>query len=163
MKTKTAAWRFFYYWLVSVTAGVILFGIGMVVMRGPTRHAFSLLAYATPSRIDGFGESAVAYAGLAHAVLGGVLIGWGVALLGILAGPFRRGSRDAWLTVAISIGAWFIPDTGYSLWSGFWRNAALNLALGALFAIPLAGTHSWFGKEQARPAKPGGNGASTPG
>lgn len=149
MKTKTGAWPFFYCWLVSVTVGLVLFGIGMVVTPGLTRRAFSLLAYRTATRIDSFGESAAAYAGLTHAVIGSVMFGWGIALLCNLAGPFRRGSRDAWLTVAISIGAWFVPDTAYSLWSGFWRNAVLNVALATLFAIPLAGTYSWFRKEHA--------------
>lgn len=151
MRTQTATWPFFYGWLLSVTAGVALCGIGMVAAPELTRHAFSLLAYSTPSRIDGFGDSAVAYAGLTHAVIGAVMFGWGVALLWTLAGPFRRGSRDAWLMIAISIAAWFIPDTCYSLWSGFSGNALLNVALGALFAIPLAGTYSAFGKKGARP------------
>jgi hypothetical protein len=33
--------------------------------------------------------------------------------------------------------AWFIPDTSYSLISGFWQNAVLNLAFAMLFALPL--------------------------
>ncbi len=68
------------------------------------------------------------------------MFGWGVALLCILLGPFRRGSREAWLTLVVSLAAWLIPDTTLSLWSGFWQNAVLNVVLAVLFAVPLAAT-----------------------
>jgi hypothetical protein len=30
-----------------------------------------------------------------------------------------------------------VPDTAFSLWSGYWQNAALNAAFVALFVPPL--------------------------
>jgi len=69
------------------------------------------------------------------------MFGWGVMLLLVLLGPFRRGSHEAWLTLSISLAAWFIPDTIFSLWSGYWQNAVFNTALVFLFAIPLAATY----------------------
>ncbi|MFM8411597.1 MAG: hypothetical protein ACKOCT_15140, partial [Alphaproteobacteria bacterium] len=49
-----------------------------------------------------------------------------------------RGSRFGWNVVAGSLAAWFVPDTLYSLWSGFWPNAVLNFSFATLFALPLA-------------------------
>lgn len=141
MAEGTVFWR---RWLVVVTVGVALFGISMVLAPGLIRDLFSLLMFSSPGHIDSFGAPAVAYISLAHGVMGAVMFGWAVALLFVLLGPFRRGARDAWRTLAVSLSAWFVPDTAYSLWLGFWQNAVLNLALFVLFAIPLAATYSAF-------------------
>lgn len=54
---------------------------------------------------------------------------------------FARGSWDAWRMLALSIAAWFAPDTTYSIWSGFWQNAAFNAGFIVLFAAPLTATY----------------------
>jgi hypothetical protein len=132
---------FWQHWLTAVTVGVMLFGLVMVLAPGLTRLGFSLLVYASPDRIAGFGDDAVAYIQLAHAVLGAVMFGWGTALLFIVLGPLRRAPREGWQMLAISVTAWFVPDTAFSLWSGFWQNAVLNLVFAILFAVPLAATY----------------------
>jgi len=134
-------------WLVAVTLGVMLFGISMVVAPGFIREFFSLLFYASSQHIDTFGEPAVAYITFAHGVLGAVMFGWGAALLCVLFGSFRRGHASGWRTLAISLTAWFVPDTVFSVWSGFWQNAILNVVLAVLFAIPLARTYKPFFNE----------------
>lgn len=139
-KTDTIWWR----WLVVVVIGVMLFGIGMVLAPGLIRQFFSVLLYASPSHTASFGADAVAYVSLVHAVLGAVMFGWGVALLLALLGPFRQGMRVGWQIVAVSVAAWFVPDSLYSLWSGFWQNALMNLGFLILFAIPLAATYRSF-------------------
>ena len=131
-------------WLVAVTIGVMFFGISMVLAPNLILQIFSLLFYDSPDQIKSFGIGAVAYISFAHAILGAVMFGWGAALLFTVLGAFRRGSREAWQTLAISICAWFIPDTSFSLWSGFWQNAILNLVFAVLFAIPLAATYRSF-------------------
>lgn len=45
-----------------------------------------------------------------------------------------------WNLIALSVAAWFVPDTSYSLLSGFWQNAVLNTVFAGLFAIPLWAT-----------------------
>ena len=50
--------------------------------------------------------------------------------------------------MAVSLVAWFVPDTTFSLWSGFWQNAVLNLVLGVIFVIPLATTYRVFQTER---------------
>lgn len=61
-----------------------------------------------------------------------------MALAAISKRLVSRGSRFGWNVVAGSLLAWFVPDTIFSLWSGFWQNAILNLAFATLFAVPLA-------------------------
>ena len=53
-------------------------------------------------------------------------------------------SREGWFTITVSVLAWFIPDTAFSLWSGFWQNAVFNTVFVVLFAIPLAATYRAF-------------------
>ena len=132
---------FWWRWLIVVTFGVLLFGIGMVVAPAFTRHLFGLLLFSSSESLSTFGAPAVAYITLIHGVLGAVMFGWGVALLFVLLGPFRRGSRESWLTLTVSLLAWFVPDTMFSLWSGFWQNAALNAIFAVLFAVPLGATY----------------------
>ena len=131
---------FWWLWLVVVSGGIVAAGLAMLLFPGLTRRLFSLLLFASSETIDGFGALPARYIGLAHGVLGAVMVGWGAALLLLLFGPFRRGSREAWLTVAVSLAAWFVTDTGVSLATGFWQNAVLNVVVAVLFAVPLAGT-----------------------
>jgi len=128
-------------WLNVISAGVSLFGLALVVAPEIARQGFSLLVYADTQRIASFGSEATRYIGLAHAVLGGIMFGWGIALILVVRGLFARGSRLGWNIIAASVVAWFVPDTAFSLWSGFWQNAALNLVFLVLFLVPLVATH----------------------
>ncbi len=124
-----------------ISVGVVLAGHVFVLAPGLTRRLFSLLAFGTPEAIDSLGDPAVPYVSLVHAVLGAVMVGWGVALLLIVWGPLRRRSHEAWWTVSLSLAAWLIPDTAFSLWFGFWQNAVLNAVVAVLFGVPLAATY----------------------
>jgi hypothetical protein len=138
MQINFVFWR---YWLIAVTIGVMLFGATMVVAPNLTRQLFGVLFFSSPEAINGFDNQAVAYISLIHAVLGAVMFGWGTAILFIVLGPFSRISSEAWLTLVVSLAAWFIPDTLFSFWSGFWQNAVLNIVFIVLFAIPLVATY----------------------
>jgi len=140
---------FWVRWLLAVTLGVMAFGLFLVLAPSLTRQGFSLLVYADTARIATFGADAVAYIALVHAVLGGVMFGWGVALLLVVRGLFARGALEGWQIVAVSVAAWFVPDTAFSLWSGFWQNALLNVAFIIVFAVPLAATHRVFHERRA--------------
>ena len=135
---------FWQRWLVVVTIGVALFGLTLVLAPSVARQLFGLLIYASPSGVDALGASAAPYITLVHGVLGAVMFGWAVALFLVVIGPFRRGSWEGWLTLTVSLTAWFVPDTAFSLWTGFWPNAVLNLAFAVLFAIPLVATYRVF-------------------
>lgn len=135
--------RFWINWLVAVAAGVMLFGLFLVVAPAPTRQGFSLLVYSSADRIDAFGPEAARYISLAHAVIGGVMVGWGAALVYVTRTLLSKGMRIGWNLVALSVAAWFVPDTIYSVWSGFWQNAVLNAAFLALFVLPLWATRAY--------------------
>jgi hypothetical protein len=137
MQTHFTAWQ---RWLVMVTLVWMAFSIMMVITPIATRQFFSVLFYYTPERIDSFPSPVVEYISLLHAVLGAVMMGWGVTILFTLLGPFGRCSSESWNTLSISLLAWFIPDTFFSLCSGFWQNAVFNAVFVVLFAIPLAAT-----------------------
>ena len=127
-------------WLTLVAAGVVVFGLVLVLAPVITRQGFSLLIYSSSEHIDTFGPEQVRYISLVHAVIGGVMVGWGVALLYIVRKLLASGIRQGWNFIALSLVAWFVPDTGYSRASGFWQNAVLNCTFLLLFAIPLWAT-----------------------
>ena len=138
----TQHFEFWRRWLILVILGWLAFSISLVLLPELTRQSFGLMIYQSPAAIDAFGPAAVAYISLLHAVLGAVMCGWGIALLAIVISPFKRRSYQAWLTLAGSLIAWFVPDTLYSLHSGFWQNASFNGVFAVLFAIPLMACYS---------------------
>lgn len=138
---------FWWRWLVVVTLGVLLFGLSLVLLPRPTQQLFNWLFFSSPQGNPAFSEAAVAYITFVCAVLGAVMFGWAVALLYALFGPFRCELREGWNMVTVSLTAWFVPDTAFSLWSGFWQNAVLNIGFAILFAIPLAATYQGFHAE----------------
>lgn len=137
MKESFAKIEFWWRWLVLVSLGVSMFGLTLVIFPILTLEGFSLMIYSSASRIGEFGEPAVSYIRLVHAVLGAIMLAWGSALLFVLFGTFQENLSIGWKTVIGSVVAWFIPDTTFSLWSGFWQNAILNMFFMILFAIPL--------------------------
>lgn len=138
------SFSFWMYWLVSASAIVMLFGLGMVLLPGFIQQFFSLALYGTPLKIASFDGPAIAYITVLHGVLGATMFGWGVSLMVILFTLFRQGKLAGWWGLVLSIMAWFIPDTLFSLWTGFWQNAILNLGFVVLFALPLAATYRAF-------------------
>ena len=136
--------RFWWRWLVITTLGVLVFGLSMVILPGPTQTLFNYIYLSSPPGKPIFAENAAAYITFISAVLGAVMFAWSITFLYVLYGPFLRGEKEGWRILAVSLVAWFIPDTTFSLWSGFRQNAILNILLLTLFAIPLAATYSMF-------------------
>jgi hypothetical protein len=133
------AFLFWWRWLVVATLGVVGAGAFFVVAPGVTREVFGLLFYGSSEALDDLPARAVAYIAFAHGVLGAAMIGWGVALAAIVLGPLRQAGVQAWRTFAGSLSIWFVVDSGFSLWSGFWQNAILNAVVFALFVPALVG------------------------
>lgn len=119
------------------------FGLVLVLAPGFTRQGFSLLVWSSPGHIDAFGPEPARYVSLVHAVIGGVMVGWGALMFVVTHRLISKGSRLGWNLIALSVVAWFVPDTTYSLWSGFWQNAILNIVFLCLFALPLWGTRKF--------------------
>ncbi|MDO8578124.1 MAG: hypothetical protein Q7R50_02970 [Dehalococcoidales bacterium] len=135
---------FWWRWLVVAAIAELLFGLSLVTLPHSTQQFFNFLFFSSDQGAPIFEVAAVNYITFVCAVLGAVMCGWAVLLLYVLIGPFRRGLSEGWNMIAVSLGAWFVPDTVISLWSGFWQNAVLNLVFGILFAIPLVATYRAF-------------------
>lgn len=137
--------KIWYRWLHVALIAVMLFGISTVLFPGLIKQLFSALIYSDAGAIGtSFSESANRYIVLVHAVLGSVMFGWGAAMLLALRGPFSRGEKEGWLLITVSLAAWYIPDTVFSLYTGFWQNAVLNTSLVILLAVPLAASCRHF-------------------
>ncbi|MHB0915097.1 MAG: hypothetical protein ACYC57_10735 [Thermoleophilia bacterium] len=137
MDRRTAFW---WRWLVVAALVVLLFGAAFVFLPGPLQRLFESLYFAPRSSAP-LGADAADYVAFMGAVLGAVMAGWAVLLLYVLYGPFRRMEPAAWDMIAVSLGAWYILDTAFSLFSGFWQNAVLNTGMLVMFAAPLAATY----------------------
>lgn len=136
-----------YRWLGAAIIGLMVLGISMILAPGAIKQLFSALLYSAPDAIDArLGEAANDYIVLVHGILGAVMFGWAVAMWLALRGPFRRGEREGWLLIAVPVAAWYVPDTLFSLHTGFWPNAVLNTLLAVLFAIPLAASRKYCQK-----------------
>ncbi len=134
-----------YRWLYIVILSVMLFGMSMIIMRDKTRQLYSVLFYSSPKEIETvFSVEANEYIMFAHGVLGAALFGWSVAMFLVLRGAFVRCQPGGWSFLALPIVAWYVSDTVYSLFTGFWQNAIFNTFLAVLFAIPLGATRKYF-------------------
>lgn len=129
-------------WLLAVAAGTVAFGLVFVLFPELTSAGFNLMIYGETSAPADFSAEARRYNELVYAVLGAVMAGWGSLMALILAGPakrdFQRGWKaESWRMITLSIVIWAVPDTSYSLLSGYWPNAVLNSVFVILFGLPL--------------------------
>jgi hypothetical protein len=145
---RTAFW---WRWLVVAAFVVLLVGAAFVLLAGPMQPLFESLYFAPRSSVP-LGADAADYVSFMGAVLGAVMVGWAVLLLYVLYGPFRRLERAAWDMIAASLGVWYVLDTAFSLFSGFWQNAVLNTAMLAMFAVPMAATYGRLHQQRDKPA-----------
>jgi len=136
--------RLWWGWLLLATLGVALFGLALIILPEAMQRFFGWVLFSGQHAPIELSARANEYVIFIYGVLGAVMVGWCVTLLALLLGPFRRGERAGWDTLALSITTWYVIDSGWSLWSGFWENAALNTLFLLLFAIPLAATYRAF-------------------
>jgi hypothetical protein len=121
-------------YLTGVAASVIVFAALMVVTRLVTDGLFNWMFFGETGTPAGFSAEAVDYYRVIYGVLGAVMIGWFSLVIWVVRGPLAQGVAGAWGALVISIGGWFAIDTTFSLASGFWENAVLNLCFAAAFA-----------------------------
>jgi uncharacterized membrane protein len=132
--------------LLAVTA-LIIMGAVMVVLP-------DLLEFMSEETYDAIVGSG-AYATMsseerqAHdwllAVLGSVMIGWGITSAFIVWFGFRQWivqefSREhqwTWQALLVGFSLWFVFDTGVSAWNEVWFNVILNTVLFIVLIIPL--------------------------
>lgn len=141
---KSTNLNFWWRWLIAADIIVIVFGAAQSLLPNLVRQGFSLMVFGSAAYIDTFPPDAIRYITLAHAIMGAVMIGWGASMMYTLFTQFRTGEWTGWVSIAVALILWFIPDTTMSILTGFWQNAVLNIGFILLFAIPLAATYKSF-------------------
>ncbi len=135
-----------FWWrlLVVITIGVALFGLGFIVLQDVMQGLFNWMFFSTSRLNESFSPEAAGYLKFTFGVLGAVMVGWMVVILRLLLGGFRRGEREAWDTIALSMVIWYGVDTAFSLAMGYPANAIFNTLVLIGFAIPLGATYRQF-------------------
>lgn len=118
---------------LGVVGATALYGAAMVLLPGATRALFGWVLYGDAARLDAFEPQAVAYVTLLQGVLGAVMVGWAVALWGLLHGPGWAAVGPGWRGVGLSVGVWYALDTVFSAVVGAWPNVALNMVFALVF------------------------------
>lgn len=125
--------------LLAVLGAVSAYAAGLVVAgERVSRLVFDPLGFglAQPGELS---AEAVDYIVFIYGVLGAVILGWMIVLIGIARGALLRRERWAWWTIATSVVAWFVADTGMSLAAGQPSHAAFNGAFLIMLGAPLVG------------------------
>ncbi len=75
---------------------------------------------------------------LVNAILGGVMVGWGVSMWLIVDRLLRLAPREVGRLLFVGLISWFVVDSTGSVASGGWLNAVpLNVGFLAMFLVPL--------------------------
>ncbi|MEM9464362.1 MAG: hypothetical protein AAGA90_03265 [Actinomycetota bacterium] len=74
---------------------------------------------------------------LVNAVLGGVMVGWGVTVWLVADRLLALAPREVGRIVLVGLIAWFVVDSTGSIASGGWLNAVLNVGFLGVFLVPL--------------------------
>jgi heme/copper-type cytochrome/quinol oxidase subunit 3 len=71
------------------------------------------------------------------ALYGAIMLGWGTTLLLVGRIAFRRDDAELKRALLLGIAAWLTVEAAASAWFGVWFNVGVDLAVLALFAVPL--------------------------
>jgi hypothetical protein len=133
---------FWFNWLTYTTIFTMLFGLFMVVAPGLTTQGFGLLIFQNAQQFNAFDPLAVRYIELAQAVMGSLMVGWGALMFMLVRKLPSSGAADVLgirQMLILSLLLWYIPDSTFSIYSGFWQNAVLNTSFALMYALGLWG------------------------
>lgn len=68
---------------------------------------------------------------------GAIMIGWGVTLLLVGRIAFRQQSKELKWAMLTGLAVWLAIEAAVSAWFGVWFNIGVDVAVLALFAVPL--------------------------
>jgi hypothetical protein len=71
------------------------------------------------------------------ALYGAIMMGWGVTLLLVGRIAFRRDDQELKGALLVGLAVWLAVEAAASAWFGVWFNAGVDVAVMALFAVPL--------------------------
>ena len=136
---------FFYRSLLVLNVLVIISGAGIAILGDtfiydPFNSVFDAYFWGDAP----VPEQAQRFRAWVYGVLGGAMAGWGFCLYFIMRHAFHKKEKWAWNAISVSLVAWFILDTGASLWWGVTANVILNSAILVAFAVPLFATRRHF-------------------
>ncbi len=133
MQTPTAI-----VWIKGASAVTIGFGVAIVLGAHPaTAGAVQFLADMMLWPIDGAQSVTAPEVRLLNAVLGGVMVGWGLVYWLIATRLMPRDPALARSIILVSIGTWFVVDSVASVVAGAPMNAFFNLGFLGAFCLPL--------------------------
>lgn len=143
---SNARLRFCTSWLGVMALGVAACGLLLAFFPGHAAVQVLVNARIDPAFFSGRPPPAALerYREWVFGVLGASLMGWGALMVWVVFEPFRAREIWAWRALAYSLLAWFLLDTGISLYRGATYNAVLNGVLFAGFAIPLGASRTCF-------------------
>lgn len=138
--------RFCSGWLSVMALGVAACGALLAVFPGSSAVQVLVNTRVDPAFFSGNAAPTALepYREWVFGVLGACMTGWGCLMAGVVLEPFRAREIWAWRALAYSLSAWFLLDTGISLYHGVTYNAVLNGILFAGFAIPLGASRTCF-------------------
>lgn len=71
------------------------------------------------------------------ALYAAIMIGWGVTLMLVGRIAFKRDDAELKRALVIGLAIWLAIEAAASLWLGVWINAGVDVAVLALFSVPL--------------------------
>ncbi len=114
--------------------GAVLSGAALPATDEGARFYFQLISkFTSPAAI--FDPPAIR---LAVAVLGAVLVGWGLTMLGLVRA--QNSAAQPWRSLTIAIAIWFTVDSVLSIASGYPLNAVANVLFLATYLAPIIGS-----------------------
>jgi hypothetical protein len=115
----------FALWFKTIT--VILIGFGLLYVFFGLK-IFSNNAQLIPHKVLLDWESAL---------YGAIMLGWGVTLLLVGKVAFNRDDHELKRALLIGLATWLAVEAAASAWFGVWFNVGVDIAVFALFAVPL--------------------------
>lgn len=138
--------------LIKAAAAGLLIIPGLVMATGPVTpfmglvNAFLDLAH---QPIDGGQVVADDAARLLNAILGGILVGFGVMIWLVAERVLRTDPALGRGLILVPLLCWFTTDSLGSILAGAWFNAVINVAILVSFLIPLLAGNSKAGAATA--------------
>ena len=127
---------------IKIAAAALLIGPGLIMATAPISplaglvDAFLDLAH---QPVDG-GQKVESDAGrLLNAILGGILVGFGVMIWMVAERVFRIDQTLGRAIILVPLLSWFVTDSLGSILAGAWFNAVINVAIITAFLAPLLG------------------------
>ena len=137
--------QFWQRWFKALSIIIVIFGVFMALFNQSA--IFSFFNQQIDPVFLGSASHPVEYTkfqGWIYGVLGATMAGWGLMLLFVVQYPFRLREKWAWQSIAISLGFWYVLDTGISLYFGVIFNTVFNTLLLLAVIPPLIATKKHF-------------------